>query len=114
MNLQGFEVRSNSAASGGAWIQTQGSGTASYLFSGAAGAYELQLTYFDESDGVSRMGVYVNGQELDSWRWNAAAASNLANNSNCARKTSASRRGILKVAHKRRSSGKDGQALPIQ
>lgn len=34
---------------------TQGTGTASFEFTGASGRYDIKLAYFDESDGVARI-----------------------------------------------------------
>ena len=79
MALTGFSVKANGVASGGAWIQTNGSGTAAYAFDGGSGSYDLVVHYFDENDGVSQMEVLVNGVLVHGWSWSDDLGSNLAN-----------------------------------
>ena len=67
----GYAVEANSAASGGQLIRRLDSGgyaaTASTEYTGAAGTYEITVSYFDESDGVSSLAFLVNGEILDQW-----------------------------------------------
>ncbi|MBE9638796.1 PD40 domain-containing protein [Salipiger mangrovisoli] len=66
-----FQIFTNPHASGDAYLQAGGGPDqrALYDFDGAAGLYDLTIGYFDESDGVSRMSVWLNGAEVDSWLW---------------------------------------------
>ena len=67
----GYAVEANAAASGGQLIRRLDSGgyaaTASTEYTGAAGTYEITVSYFDESDGVSSLAFLVNGEILDQW-----------------------------------------------
>jgi hypothetical protein len=67
----GYAVEDNAAASGGQLIRRLDSGgyaaTASTEYTGAAGTYEVTVSYFDESDGVSSLAFLVNGEMLDQW-----------------------------------------------
>ena len=67
----GYAVEDNAAASGGQLIRRRDSGgyaaTASTEYTGAAGTYEIKVSYFDESDGVSSLAFLVNGEILDQW-----------------------------------------------
>ena len=67
----GYAVEDNAAASGGQLIRRLASGgyaaTASTEYTGAAGTYEVTVSYFDESDGVSSLAFLVNGEILDQW-----------------------------------------------
>ncbi len=42
-------------------------GTADYTFTGLSGAYNVVVTYFDESDGEGNLTANLNGEQLDSW-----------------------------------------------
>ncbi|MGB3534832.1 MAG: DUF4038 domain-containing protein, partial [Microcoleaceae cyanobacterium] len=44
-------------------------GTATLDFNGTPGTYELTVAYFDETDGNSTMEVEVDGNSIDSWRF---------------------------------------------
>ena len=65
LNLNGYQVEtvSGSGASGGKHIKGSRSrpGTASGVFNGKAGTYQVKVGYFDESDGRSSASVTVNG-----------------------------------------------------
>ena len=67
----GYAVEDNAAASGGQLIRRLASGgyaaTASTEYTGVAGTYEVTVSYFDESDGVSSLAFLVNGEILDQW-----------------------------------------------
>jgi hypothetical protein len=40
---------------------------ASYIFNGASGLYDLDLGYFDEQDGISRMAIFIDGVAVDAF-----------------------------------------------
>ncbi len=69
MNLSGYKYESNSAASAGACVSANdsGSGTAKAEFGGDDGIYDLTVQYFDENDGKAEFEVYVNDELIDSW-----------------------------------------------
>ncbi|WP_370303564.1 right-handed parallel beta-helix repeat-containing protein [Pseudooceanicola sp.] len=48
-------------------IRTTGAGAAMGEFSGPAGSYQLEVFYFDESDGQSLVELWVDGQKVLSW-----------------------------------------------
>ena len=75
--VSGFGVESNGAASGGQAIRSVAPGpkTAQYTFAAADGVYDIAIGHFDETDGVSSMGVYVNGIGVGSWLWNSTSGS---------------------------------------
>ncbi len=77
MTRSGFIVESNGWASGGRMIRAEnyGEARASYVYSGAAGARDLTLRYFDESDGAASLRVLVDGAQVDAWTWNRASGS---------------------------------------
>ena len=66
MHLNGYKIEHNSAASGDAVVkgQTNSWSSASTTFQGDAGEYDLKLFVQDESDGASKMYVYVNGKDV--------------------------------------------------
>jgi hypothetical protein len=67
----GYTVEANAAASGGQLIRRLDSGgypaTASTEHTGAAGNYDITVSYFDENDGMSDLAFLLNGQVLDEW-----------------------------------------------
>jgi phosphohistidine swiveling domain-containing protein len=67
----GYAVEDNAAASGGQLIRRRDAGvqpaTASTAYSGRAGVYDIEVAYFDESDGRSSLAFLLNGQPLDQW-----------------------------------------------
>ncbi|MES0826902.1 right-handed parallel beta-helix repeat-containing protein [Ruegeria sp. SCP11] len=67
----GWRVKSNSIASGEAYLNATGKGTAkaSTEFDGESGYYDIVVNYYDESDGESILNVSVGGEEVDSWVW---------------------------------------------
>ncbi|MBE9640640.1 PD40 domain-containing protein [Salipiger mangrovisoli] len=73
--LKGFEVVTNPWASGGSYLQAGGLGTqrAAFHFTGTEDRYDLTVGYFDETDGVSRMRVLVNGVQVDDWLWSGTS-----------------------------------------
>jgi hypothetical protein len=68
LQLSGYKIEStsNSGASGGRQISLKDTGKttgkATGVFNGRAGNYQVKISYFDESDGVSNATVTVDGQ----------------------------------------------------
>ncbi|MEP3636421.1 MAG: SdrD B-like domain-containing protein, partial [Paracoccaceae bacterium] len=63
LELNGFKVVSGENAEGGELVRlTGGDGRLSTDFSGVSGTYDLTISAQDESDGVSRIDVYVGGE----------------------------------------------------
>ena len=61
--LTGYELFANADSSGGYWLQVpsqNGTGTASTLFAGAAGNYDVKLGAIDEKDGDGMIEIYIN------------------------------------------------------
>ncbi len=92
MNLSTYLVESgNTAASGGSLISlykaTGSAGTASTIFAGSSGTYDVVLGYFDENDGVAQLEVKVGGTSLGSWKLNQNLGSPVANAQTRVRKT---------------------------
>ncbi len=72
-----YTMESNTAASGGKLLKgtTVGQkGIDSTNFSGTTGTYNVNVTYFDESDGASTFKVFVNNVQVDSWVANQTPA----------------------------------------
>jgi hypothetical protein len=67
LKLSGFAVEAYGEASGGQWVRTNGSGSASGTFAGSDGTYKLDVDYRDENDGRSPMSISVNGKVVKSW-----------------------------------------------
>ncbi|MEP3846679.1 MAG: hypothetical protein ABJM43_15195, partial [Paracoccaceae bacterium] len=66
LELNGFKVVSGANAEGGELVRlTGGDGRLSTDFSGVSGTYDLTISAQDESDGVSRIDVYVGGELQD-------------------------------------------------
>lgn len=82
MTLSGYVAELNkSFASGKAIIgisSTATSGTATTVFTGTAGTYNLAVGYYDENDGNSPLTVLVDGVVIDSWTFNQQLGSNSA------------------------------------
>lgn len=67
--LFNYRVETNNVASNAGLISLRGvnsgvTGRASFNFSGDAGAYDVYLGYFDETDGVGTLQVSANGQAI--------------------------------------------------
>ncbi len=84
----GFSERSNKGASGDKMLQgsVKEESEASMLFNGKAGAYDLSIDYFDETDGESELTVKVNNREVATWAWDEDLGSHLANHLSLASK----------------------------
>ena len=73
MQLDGyvpFDVTPPEAASGGRAVQCPAPAetcVASFRFDRPAGWYELEIVYFDQSNGASKFRVSVNDQTVDEW-----------------------------------------------
>ena len=59
-------------------VETKGTGTASYSFDNASGAYDIKISYFDEDDGQGYITIFIAGkkkasfkldEDVDCWRW---------------------------------------------
>ena len=76
MELHGyvpFDVTPWEAASGGKGIEcpsTSASCTASSHFTGAPGRYDIDVRYFDQSNGISQFRVYLANQLIAEWSTN--------------------------------------------
>jgi len=65
MVLDGYTAQNNSSdASGGGYIETWGTGTATTTFQGEAGTYGIDLSVFDENDGQSTIELFINGESV--------------------------------------------------
>ena len=68
---EGYLVESIAAASGGQLIRRLDVGgypaMASTAFVGRAGIYDIEVAYYDELDGMSRLAFLLNGKLLDEW-----------------------------------------------
>jgi beta-glucanase (GH16 family) len=70
MNLTNYIINTNLAASGGNLIKLSAAGvtgTATCTFSGSTGTYDMNVWYFDESDGACTFRVHVGGTKVDEW-----------------------------------------------
>ncbi|MEM7767128.1 MAG: Ig-like domain-containing protein [Pseudomonadota bacterium] len=63
----GYEIQNRNNVSGGQVVGTTTSGTVSGEFTGTTGAYNIDVTYLDENDGVGTYELLVNGQVIESW-----------------------------------------------
>jgi alpha-glucuronidase len=60
---------------------------ASHKYQGAAGSFDLAVAYFDESDGVSRFRLVVNGKATDTWTADGDVPSPIPNGHTATRHT---------------------------
>ena len=85
MALTNYTTKSTSAASGGQYAELHktgfSEGSASYIFDGATGNYDVVVGYFDENDGVASATFSVNGTQLDSWQFDEELGGNAASSS---------------------------------
>lgn len=74
---KGFVSKWGDFASGNRYVQSTISGTASMhtVVEDRPGTYDLAVTYFDETDGVSWSRVKVDGETIDGWSWDAKSGS---------------------------------------
>ncbi|WP_353475228.1 FG-GAP-like repeat-containing protein [Salipiger sp. H15] len=81
----GFSVVRNGAASGGFMLQHSQGSTASARHTVAqAGWFDLTVGYFDETDGVSRMEVLINGDHAFGTAFDSTQGSAIANRASAA------------------------------
>ncbi len=69
VNLEGYVIKSSNAASNGSYINLPGylsEGRATFAFDQIGGVYDIELTYFDETDGQSTFTVVVDGVPVGS------------------------------------------------
>ncbi|MGK7912707.1 MAG: DUF4347 domain-containing protein [Synechococcus sp.] len=76
LKLDTYRLESRGTASGGKLISLRGGkgkevGTATYVHKGGSGTFDIDLRYFDENDGSSRIKVKLNGKQIDQWSLNA-------------------------------------------
>jgi parallel beta-helix repeat protein len=70
LTLANFTLVNLSAAQGGVAVENRTKNveaTAKGTFTGVDGTYKLTLSYFDENDGASPMGIRINGVTVASW-----------------------------------------------
>src|SRR6185369_5740322 len=67
MSLSGYAVAADSTASGGLVVRTSSTGRATQTFSGAAGTYNIVVTYIDASGGSASFTLAVNGVTRGTW-----------------------------------------------
>ena len=70
--VSGFRLEHVAAASGDQVIKSPNpkvEAHARFTFTEQDGVYDLDLGYFDENDGKSRLAVFVDGVEIDSFRF---------------------------------------------
>jgi len=79
MNLTNYSQESCEFASGGKCIKVNkdATGTAAWNFTGLDGTYDIKVWYFDERDGQSTFGVYVDGTRVDSWKASRSSCSDV-------------------------------------
>lgn len=69
---RGFSVVGNPHASAGYYLQASGAASrAGGVFSGPVGLYDINLSYFDETDGVSYIEILVNGAVVAAFDWDS-------------------------------------------
>lgn len=74
----GYTAANNPHASGGSYLQaTAATSRAGGVFDGPAGLYDLSVSYFDESDGISYLEVLVNGAVVTSFDWDGASGGSI-------------------------------------
>ena len=80
-DLANMRVDRNADASGGRLLRADGPGPseASFDFGGRDGLYDVEIDFFDEADGASRLALEVDGRIVDDWVWNARATGDWAN-----------------------------------
>jgi hypothetical protein len=89
--LSGYRLEANSSASGGQVLSLVGggateTGTASFVFNGPSGLYDVIVGYYDENDGVATAQLTVGGVSA-SWQFNGNLGSSLAGSQTKTQKT---------------------------
>lgn len=75
MSRSGFRTESVSSASNGVVINLKGpatAGSATTLFGGVSGSFDIFVGYHDESDGIAQLSVSIGGVLMDRWDLNAS------------------------------------------
>jgi len=87
MSLVNYSKDNSAFASSGACIKVHKdeTGSASLIFTGPSGTYDIKTWYFDENDGKSQFSLYVNHHVIDSWKGDAHSCSNVP--ADCNRKS---------------------------
>jgi hypothetical protein len=67
MTLSGYAIAADATASGGRIVRTTSTGRATTTFSGAAGTYDIVVTYIDAPGGSARFTLTVNGATRGTW-----------------------------------------------
>ncbi|MEM7767558.1 MAG: putative Ig domain-containing protein, partial [Pseudomonadota bacterium] len=67
LDLTDYGLEQDDAASGGTLVKTFGEGLASGVFTGATGAYDVEVRYYNEDDGVATWTLLVDGIVRASW-----------------------------------------------
>ncbi|MBD2358949.1 DUF4347 domain-containing protein [Tolypothrix sp. FACHB-123] len=85
--LNGFRAENLSSGSGGKGISfingaANETGTAHFDFAGAAGAYDIYVSYWDETDGVASLEVSANGSLLNTLTFNQSPGGSTASATN--------------------------------
>ncbi|MGF1536445.1 MAG: hypothetical protein ACFB4J_08185 [Elainellaceae cyanobacterium] len=73
MTLEGYRIENNGNVSGNELISFLGGarderGTASQVFDGPSGTYDVVVSYVDETDGAAKLTAKLNGETLDDWQ----------------------------------------------
>ena len=91
LELNNYIIEDNSFASGGALISLKGApedtGTASTIFTGQSGLYDIVVGYFDEADGEALLRFRVNDDSVDNWSLNQNLGSNVADDQSFQQRT---------------------------
>ncbi|MBC8060277.1 MAG: hypothetical protein H7Y18_06385 [Clostridiaceae bacterium] len=89
MTLTNYTIESNSSATNGSLIKVNKStiGTATKVFIGVSGKYDVKVTYWDESDGASSYNLYFADNLKSSWVANEASGSSSCDSSTRRTKT---------------------------
>jgi Ca2+-binding RTX toxin-like protein len=82
MSLSGYSKENENVASDSRLIRTNSNGTATTKFAGDTGYYNIVVTYYDESDGVSTLSASLNSVELDTWQLDQVFGENYASHTN--------------------------------
>ncbi|MGQ4650371.1 hypothetical protein [Lyngbya aestuarii] len=74
MTLNNYRIESADSASGGQLIglleTPSNTGTASTVFTGASGSYDIIIGYYDENDGKASLELLSDGVSIDNWTLN--------------------------------------------
>ena len=88
--VENMRVQALGAASERAVLQAVDKASKSAVeldFDGRAGLYDVTVNYFDESDGVSRLSLKLNGTKIGSWDWDDRSGGTFADDRSAASRT---------------------------